>query len=378
MKRILSIDGGGIRGLFSLQVLARIEALCREKRGRDDLVLADEFDLFAGTSTGAIIACCLSWGMTVKEIEDLYLLHGREMFSPMPWHRRLRAKYRADRMAATFRRLFVEEDGTPADLGSSRLRTMLLVVMRNATTGSPWPITNNPNAKYNQTDSDQCNLRIPLWQLLRASTAAPTYFSPEAIELGGRSFLFVDGGVTPYNNPALLAAMTATLPSYRMDWQPGPDRLHLVSVGTGSTRGVFTGTSPDKINIFRQLSVVPAALVGSVADQQDLMCRVLGRCVHGPVIDREIGDLIEASAVPRDEPMFTYARYTRRLDIVDEGSSMPPLRLAQMDNLAAIPQLQALGIEYAKAHVRPEHLEPVSSRIPGNAPTQAADTAQTG
>src|SRR4029453_12205026 len=64
MRRILSLDGGGIRGIFTLQVLKQIETLFRDARSRPDLVLRDEFHLFAGTSTGAVIATCLAWGMS--------------------------------------------------------------------------------------------------------------------------------------------------------------------------------------------------------------------------------------------------------------------------------------------------------------------------
>lgn len=72
LKRILSLDGGGIRGIFALQVLARIEELMREHRGQPGLALADEFDAFARTSTGPIIATELSWGLAVRDIEALF------------------------------------------------------------------------------------------------------------------------------------------------------------------------------------------------------------------------------------------------------------------------------------------------------------------
>jgi patatin-like phospholipase/acyl hydrolase len=62
MKRILALDGGGIRGMFSLQILARIEELFRQDRNEPNLVLADVFDFIAGTSTGAIIATFLALG----------------------------------------------------------------------------------------------------------------------------------------------------------------------------------------------------------------------------------------------------------------------------------------------------------------------------
>ena len=76
-----------------------------------------------------------------------------------------------------------------------------MMVMRNATTDSPWPLSNNPKAKYNDAARADCNLKLPLWQLVRASTAAPTYFPPEVVRVG-RDFIFVDGAVTMYNNPA--------------------------------------------------------------------------------------------------------------------------------------------------------------------------------
>src|SRR4051812_36099829 len=141
MKRILALDGGGIRGVFSLQILTRIEELFRQEQNDSNLVLADVFDLIAGTSTGAIIATFLSWGMPVRQIEAEYVYRSAEMFSREPWYRRWKAKYRADAIAEYFRSRFLEEDGTPAMFDSRRLRTLLLIVIRNASTGSPWPLS---------------------------------------------------------------------------------------------------------------------------------------------------------------------------------------------------------------------------------------------
>ena len=65
--------------------------------------------------------------------------------------------------------------GAGTTLGSDRLRTLLLLVMRNTTTtDSPWPASNNPYAKHNRAGCDYCNLAMPLWQLMHASSAAPT------------------------------------------------------------------------------------------------------------------------------------------------------------------------------------------------------------
>lgn len=171
--------GGRIRGLFALQYAKRIEALLREKHGKPDLVLADHFHYIGWTSTGAIIPAFLSWGLSV------------------------------------------EDDGTPSTFGTGKLKTLLLVVTRNPSTGSPWPISNNPGAKYNNPDSPGNNLQIRLWQLVRASTAAPTFFPPEILRVKGEmgeelGFAFEDGGITPFNNPAYLMKIMATLPEYRL------------------------------------------------------------------------------------------------------------------------------------------------------------------
>ena len=359
MRRILALDGGGVRGIFTLQILARIEALLREDAGRPELRLADVFDLVAGTSTGAIIATCLSWGMSVAEIERLYLEFGPLMFRPEPWYRQWRSRYRADTIAALFQETFREDDAdrTPALMGSARLRTTLLTVMRNATTGSPWPVTNHPDALYNDRSRADCNLNVPLWKLLRASTAAPMFFPPERIEYGARRFLFVDGGITPFNNPSLIAVLTATLPPYRIEWPTGRDVLHVISIGTGTTRAHLPAKLAEKINLIDQFDFLIPALIDAAAVQQDLLCRVLGDCLFGARIDRELGDLAGPTLLPPAEQRFSYVRYDQLLDDDESAAGRPRLDL-RLDRIESMPALQQLGREYAAAHVRREHLYP--------------------
>src|SRR5262249_14063266 len=80
-KRILALDGGGLRGVLSLGFLARIESLLRERHGNAAAFrLGHYFDLIAGTSTGAIIAGALAKGMTVDEISKHYMTIGTEVF----------------------------------------------------------------------------------------------------------------------------------------------------------------------------------------------------------------------------------------------------------------------------------------------------------
>ena len=358
-KRILSLDGGGIRGVFTLQVLDRIEQLFRRQRKNPQLVLADEFDLIAGTSTGAIIAAMLSWGMSVADIEGHYVRESERMFIKSSWSKRWKTEYTAKFITEFFQRTF-SEDGEGkvwSRLDTHKLRTLVLLVMRNASTGSAWPVTNNPRAMWNDPALEDCNLKIDLWRLVRASTAAPTYFAPEKISFGKKDFMFVDGGITPYNNPAYIAFLTATLPSFRLGWKTGVDRLQLVSVGTGRTRATMGHADADDVTWIAAAKYVAPALIDSVSLEQDLACRVLGRCVFGDPIDSEIGALTgDDGLLPLAERKFTYMRYNHRFTDEEEASlradgTADPFAL---DNVKLIPALMKLGREYA-ANVKPEH-----------------------
>src|ERR1700745_1652643 len=98
-KRLLAIDGGGIRGVLALEVLQRIEDLLKGKSGRTDFRLADYFDYIAGTSTGGIIAAGLSIGMSVGEILAFY------MFVKANLLRRLRYKFENEPLAEKLRQV---------------------------------------------------------------------------------------------------------------------------------------------------------------------------------------------------------------------------------------------------------------------------------
>jgi uncharacterized protein len=373
MKRILACAGGGVRGVFTLQILARIEELFRREQNRPDLVLGDVFDLIAGTSTGAIIAAFLSWGLPVRELEELYIAQSPKMFAKGSWAQQWKSKYKPEAIARFFRERFTEADGvTPALLGTKRLRKLLLIVMRNGSTGSPWPVCNNPKAIYNDRAHEECNLDIPLWQLLRASTAAPTYFPPEEIMLAGKTRLFMDGGITPYNNPALIAVLMATLPRFRICWPAKRELLHVVSVGTGLARARLPGKAASDINMLDHIKYIAPALIGSVAAEQDLLCRVMGDCVHGAVWDSEVGALEMPTFLDAKEQKFTYACYDQPLDATHPKIKQLPGGQAELDNLKLVPLLQELGKEYANEHVRKEHLYP---RGPGFTPCPCSVTS---
>src|SRR6188508_1430063 len=122
-KRILALDGGGLRGMLSLGLLQKIENVLRERhQAGDDFRLAHYFDLIAGTSTGAIIAAALAQGWTVQQAVDEYNRLGRRVFTKSLFRQGLlRAKYDAQVLSVELQRLY----GKDTLLGSDKLQTGL-------------------------------------------------------------------------------------------------------------------------------------------------------------------------------------------------------------------------------------------------------------
>jgi uncharacterized protein len=374
-RRLLALDGGGIRGVMSLLILKRVEELLG--RGNPSFRLCDYFDYIAGTSTGAIIAAGLARGMSVSELVDFYRKTGPEMFEKSRILRRLHSLYKSDPLKAQLQQVF----GAETDLSADSLRTLLLVVTRNVSTDSPWPISSNPDARYNSPVRSDCNLRIPLWQLVRASTAAPVYFPPEVLNWDPgdplKTFVFVDGGVTPYNNPAFLLYRMATQPAYMLNFPTGERNLLLVSVGTGAapTLGV-TAESP-QTNLIETVAGLPSALMYGIQVEQDLACRTVGRCSYGPEIDREVLDMVPREGddmgtreqrlarprIPLETDLgraFLYVRYNADLSEAGlQGLGCGDLRgeqVRKLDNATPenIEALIRVG-EAAGRQVQPEH-----------------------
>jgi hypothetical protein len=373
-RRILALDGGGIRGLITLGVLARLE---RELAAASDdgtgFRLCQYFDLIGGTSTGAIIAAGLARGMSVSDITAFYRRFGREAFhARRPWDRLTKSKYDASKLASLLRDTF----GPQTDLHPQHLECLLVVVTRNVTTDSAWPISSNPFAKYNEPSRPDCNLQIPLWQLVRASTAAPTYFPPETVSWGDdpeKRFVFVDGGTTPYNNPSFLLFRMATVEAYNLRWTPNERDLLIVSVGTGGAAILGPKPKRPEANKVSTGLLTMQSLMSQASIDQDVNCRVIGRCTHGGTIDREVRDLL---AAPPAEPLsssapasqgkaFVYARYDADLTVqglADLGvTGVDPKQVSGLDATDSLDDLERIGAALG-SQVDLEHL---GSHAPG-------------
>jgi hypothetical protein len=261
------------------------------------------FDYIAGSSTGAIIATALSLGMRVAEIRAFYEQSAVEVFRRTGW--RFRIGYRYD--DAGLNRVLQEHLGVDTSLGSDRLRTLLLLV--------------------------------------RASAAAPGYFKPESVRVGEQSFVFLDGGLTPYNNPAFHLFLAATLTPYRLCWPAGADQILLVSAGTGMRLAPAVAPAAEGLAVIRQMSSLPGALISAEMVEQDLLCRVFGRARVGEPIDAELGDLSAGS--PTIPKLFSYMRFDA--DLSREGlgrlglPDVDPEHVQRLDATAYIPELERVG-----------------------------------
>jgi hypothetical protein len=360
-KRMLALDGGGIRGAVTLEYLLRIEHILRERYGGDpDFRLCDYFDLIGGTSTGSVIATGLALGYSAEEIINIYRDLAERVFKEGFFRFGvIGAKFPKEPLVEVLRTYMGD-----ATLGSDRLRTGLMVVAKRLDTGSPWLLHNNPRGKYfgDQGTDSVPNRDLLLRDIVRASTAAPHYFEPELIRISPTEVgAFVDGGVSPYNNPAMQVLMLGTCAGYGLNWSFGEDRLLLVSLGTG-----YRVRRVPAEDVIRMPAVRLAAesMLSIMEDANWLSQAVLQWMARSPTswtIDSEIGDLKDENLGPG--PAFiSYLRYELALEpnwlrskLGVEVSKRECDHLYAIDEPENVATLGRLGRLSATAQIDAEH-----------------------
>jgi patatin-like phospholipase/acyl hydrolase len=314
-KRILALDGGGIRGALSLGYLQRIEDILRKQNGNDpNFTLSDYFDLIGGTSTGSIIASCLAIGMKVADIKNMYMDLGAKIFDKKyNWWNVfqigdvVKVSYDAAPLEQELQKVFGD-----IILGSDKIKTGLCIVTKRADTNSVWPLLNHPDGKYYDTEFGK-NKDILLWKAVRASAAAPTYFLPQIIDVGGAlgTAAFVDGGVSMANNPALHLLMVATLKGFPFHWKMGAENILLVSVGTGMSRWSEIPQDIAKNNLLNWAKEIPDMLMQDASWHNQAILQWLSKCDTRWPIDGEMGDLKDdmVNFGSQGGGMLSYLRY---------------------------------------------------------------------
>jgi patatin-like phospholipase/acyl hydrolase len=233
-KLILSIDGGGLRGIIPACMLVELERQTGKQAG-------EIFSFVAGTSTGAVISAAIAAGIPATQMLDLYVRRAGEVFPQLPWPvmdlKRLILGYMYSNRK--LREVLAEESGKARDWTIQNSPIDIMVTGKRVDDGMPWYFVKDCGLNRQRTG------KLPLIDCVTASAVAPTYFKPwtvpEANPPGGDRPVgaLVDGGVGVAGNPAYQACVEAfdytgernpdgtEAPKYR------PDETILVSLGTG-------------------------------------------------------------------------------------------------------------------------------------------------
>ena len=188
--QILSLDGGGAKGVFSAAVLAGFE----EDLGHS---VVDHFDLIVGTSTGGLIALALGVGMDPREIVGFYLREAPNVFPGPGWWRRLRHAFVAKYGGHGLERAVRAALGGVV-LGESNIPLVIPTYSLAENDVYLFKTPHHPRLKR--------DWRVPMWEVAMATSAAPTYFPAYALK--GDGVRLIDGGVWA-SNPAMVGVTEA-------------------------------------------------------------------------------------------------------------------------------------------------------------------------
>ncbi|MEK7255189.1 MAG: patatin-like phospholipase family protein, partial [Bacteroidota bacterium] len=366
-KRILSLDGGGIRGALALGYLAKIEDILREKHGNPRLRLCEYFDLIGGTSTGAIIAGALARGYQVRDIQKKYEDMGRVIFA------RKKSFLISLISKERFREKVLERvlrspdlfDNLP--LGSNALQTCVAIFTKRVDTNSLCILTNNPNFQHFERQR-----HVPLWRAIKASAVPPTVF--RAVDIEGLSDpdeacakgAFTDGAIGIAGNPALWLLIMSQLEAYGFNWKPGEDNLLLVSVGSGKDSFEY---DPEAVLRWKPLNWAGAIVDMFLHDSKEfceMILQLLSQTKTPRHFDGILGDV--TNRLHPGQPLLTYLRYNFPLTkpaIAALGNRFADITLNELTSLRCktnghnAARLFEIGWAAAEAEVRPEHFPDV-------------------
>ena len=204
MKRLLNIDGGGVRVYFSLLILQYIE----KKTGKQ---IIDLFDFYSGVSASSIVLGCLLTGHTVNGLIEMFESISKKMFYRTWWdfftslNGLLYSKYSDYYIEYEFKKIFQEKRLCQVKKPLCILSYDL--ISHNPVTFESWSSTNS---------------NIKLWKAIRGSTAAPTYFPPLVYD----NYMLIDGGVISNNLSDI------TYHNAKKLFGPG-EKFFQLSIGTG-------------------------------------------------------------------------------------------------------------------------------------------------
>ena len=220
--KILSLDGGGVRGYLSAKILSNLEDYLNN-RTKEEMPIGQRFDFIAGTSTGGIIALALALGKTAKYIEELYYKYIPEIFGKK---RNFLLAINSPKYISSMMELMVAE--VFGDYSLEDVKTHVLITSVNLDNAQP----RFYKSKYFARNAERLSEKLK--DIAMATSAAPTYFKAKADMKS--SCNLIDGGICA-NNPSLSALVDALNfeKNNSLNTIPPNDLndITLVSVGTG-------------------------------------------------------------------------------------------------------------------------------------------------
>ena len=237
--KILSIDGGGIRGLIPAKILAELEQELISKN--PDFKLHEEFDLICGTSTGAILAIGIALGIPAIELVDFYKVHAKEIFPKwyfkiLPQGARVLATsiYSNKKLRQKLKDAYTKANDKRVPLLND-LKTNVCIPCFN---GNMCEI-NVLKTKHHQDYTR--DYKLPAHEVALSSASAPVYFPPHTFsyenEFGkGTNVNMIDGGIFA-NNPALIGILEATDKLGKIF-----SEIKVLSLGTGKGKQIIKRT----------------------------------------------------------------------------------------------------------------------------------------
>ena len=315
LKRILALSGGGVRGIVEVAYLEALEEAYRSRLG-EKTRLCDVFDLIGGTSTGALVATALALGHPLSSIKDFYLRRATEFFRRRRWW----AFGQSPVFDSAGLEREIRADIGEVTLGSAAFQTRLAIVTKRLDTGSTWVVSNLPDAPYFDDPPDGSyvgNRHFDVAQLLRASTAAPTLFQQQTLKIAGaQTGVFVDGGLSPYNDPSLALLQLARMRAFGLNWDTSADRLYIVAIGTGRYRQRVPAPLAARLGPLRTALLSLRGMMLDAEQHSLTMMEWMGTTRKPSLINSEIRHLADECLAA--EPLFSYLR----LDLPLEAAAL--------------------------------------------------------
>lgn len=280
--RILSIDGGGIRGILPGQILISLEEKVKKKSGNSDARLVDYFDLFAGTSTGGILTCLYNTpGFSASDAVGLYLQHGTAIFTKT-FKKKLSSFFGITDEAFDVLNL---ENCLKKYFGNS----MLSSSVKHSIITSYDIVNRRPHFFRPRKARGDADFDFPLWQVCRGTSAAPTYFEPALVQSkAGNKYPVVDGGVFA-NNPTLCAYAEARqiFESMREERRVAGKKVSasemlILSVGTGTVKVPYSYETAREWGLAGWVRPVLDIMMSGVSDTVDFQLKQIFDAVGKP------------------------------------------------------------------------------------------------